>query len=217
MPYPSEGIESAYRTNHVEDVKLFLDSRHPHMKYSIYNLSGRSYHSKFGQIRVIDCGFAYPENFKAPLLNSMYQLCEDIYQYLSGDSRSVVVLHCLDGKATSATMVCALMIYAALYEVPEDAMQMFAVKRTPSNMRPSELRYLYYLADIIHNPSSYPHYKLVTLVSLQMCPVPLFTKVRDGCRPYVEIYNENKCLMSTLQDYERMRLFNIAEGKVFIH
>lgn len=106
------------------------------------------------------------------------------------------------------------MIYAGLYEAPEDAMQMFAVKRTPSNMRASELRYLYYLADIVRNPPCYPDYKLVTLVSMQMAPVPLFTKVRDGCRPYVEIYNENKCLMSTVQDYERMKLFNVAEGKV---
>lgn len=37
----------------------------------------------------------------------------------------------------------------------------------------------------------------------------------DGCRPYVEVYSENRCVLSTLQDYERMRLFNIAEGKVF--
>lgn len=112
-------------------------------------------------------------------------------------------------------MVCALMIYSGLYEVPEDAMQMFAVKRIPSNMRASELRYLYYLTDIIRNPPHYPHYKMLSLVSLQMSPVPLFTKVRDGCRPYVEIYSENKCIMSTMQDYEKMRLFNIAEGKVW--
>lgn len=95
MPYPTEGIESAYRTNHIEDVRLFLESRHPNNKYSVYNVSGRSYYSKFGQARVVDCGFAYPEQFKAPLLNSLYQLCEDIYQYLAGDSRNVCVIHCV--------------------------------------------------------------------------------------------------------------------------
>ncbi|XP_044269812.1 cyclin-G-associated kinase [Tribolium madens] len=216
MPYPSEGIESAYKTNHIEDVRVFLDSRHPNLKYSVYNLSGKSYHSKFGQARVVDCTFAYPEHFKAPLLNSLYQLCEDIYQYLAGDSRNVVVVHCTDGKATSATLVCGLFIYSFLYEVPEDALQMFAVKRCPPNMRPSELRYLYYLADIVKNPPVYPHYKPVTLVSIQMQPVPLFTKIRDGCRPYLEIYSENRCLLSTLQDYEKMRLYNVTEGKVLL-
>lgn len=95
MPFPSEGLESAYRTNHAEDVKMFLETRHPNSKYSVYNLSGRTYHSKFGQARVIDCGFAYPDNFKAPLLNSLYQLCEDMYQYLAGDTRNVCVIHCM--------------------------------------------------------------------------------------------------------------------------
>ncbi|XP_066260785.1 cyclin-G-associated kinase [Euwallacea similis] len=216
MPYPSEGLESAYKTNHIEDVRLFLDSRHPNYRYSVYNLTNKPHQSKFGPARIVDCSFAYPDHFKAPLLNSMYQLCEDIYQYLSGDSRNVVVLHCTDGKATSATMFCALMIYSGLYEVPEDALQMFAVKRCPPNMRPSELRYLYYLADIVNNPPLYPHYNPVTLVSIQMTPMPLFTKVRDGCRPYVEVYSENRCILSTLQDYERMRLYNIAEGKCLL-
>lgn len=94
MPYPSEGFESTYRVNHLEDVRLFLDTRHPNNKYSIYNLSRKPYQAKFGQIRVVDCSFAYPEPFKAPLLNSLYQICEDIYQYLAGDSRNVVVIHC---------------------------------------------------------------------------------------------------------------------------
>lgn len=42
-----------------------------------------------------------------------------------------------------------------------------------------------------------------------------FLTIRDGCRPYVEVYSGDRCVLSTLQDYERMRLFNIAEGKVF--
>ncbi|CAH1966775.1 unnamed protein product [Acanthoscelides obtectus] len=216
IPFPSEGFESTYKTNHIEDVKMFLDSRHPNSRYSVYNLSRRPYHSRFGQARVVDCSFAYPEHFRAPLLNSLYQISEDIYQYLAGDSRNVAVIHCTDGKATSATMVCGLLIYAGVFRVPEDALQMFAVKRCPPNMRPSELRYLYYLADIVSNPPVYPHYKSVTLVSLQMQPVPLFTKIRDGCRPYVEVFSENKCVLSTLQDYERMRLYNIAEGKCLL-
>lgn len=216
MPYPSEGLESTYKTNYIEDVRLFLDSRHPSYRYSVYNLTNRPYQAKFGSARIVDCSFAFPDHFKAPLLNSLYQLCEDIYQYLAGDSRNVVVIHCTDGKATSATLVCALMIYSGLYEVPEDALQMFAVKRCPPNMRASELRYLYYLADIVNNPPLYPHYNPVTLVSIQMTPVPLFTKVRDGCRPYIEIYSENRCILSTLQDYEKMRLYNIAEGKCLL-
>lgn len=94
MPHPSEGFESTYKTNYIEDVKLFLESRYPNSKYSIYNLSRKPYHGRFGQARIVDCSFAYPEHYKAPLLNSLYQLCVDIFQYLAGDSRNVVVIHC---------------------------------------------------------------------------------------------------------------------------
>jgi cyclin G-associated kinase len=37
---------------------------------------------------------------------------------------------------------------------------------------------------------------------------------RDGCRPYVEVYEGEDRVLSTLQEYERMRLFNVTEGKV---
>lgn len=94
MPHPSEGFESAYKTNYIEDVRMFLDSRYPNNKYSIYNLSKKTYHGKFGNARIVDCSFAYPDHFKAPLLNSLYQMCVDIYQYLSGDSRNIVVIDC---------------------------------------------------------------------------------------------------------------------------
>jgi len=29
MPFPAEGLESAYRTNHADDVRALLESRHP--------------------------------------------------------------------------------------------------------------------------------------------------------------------------------------------
>jgi hypothetical protein len=31
MPFPAEGLESAYRTNHADDVRALLESRHPGM------------------------------------------------------------------------------------------------------------------------------------------------------------------------------------------
>ena len=41
MSYPAEGVESAIR-NHIDDVKAFLDGRHPNT-YAVYNCSQRSY------------------------------------------------------------------------------------------------------------------------------------------------------------------------------
>ncbi|KAF4523742.1 hypothetical protein B566_EDAN013860 [Ephemera danica] len=42
----------------------------------------------------------------------------------------------------------------------------------------------------------------------------MFNKVRDGCRPYVEVYQGERCLTRTLHDYDHMRVFHISEGKV---
>ena len=44
-----------------------------------------------------------------------------------------------------------------------------------------------------------------------------FSYSRDGCRPYVEVYQGEDRVLSTLQEYERMRLFNITEGKVCMY
>lgn len=41
MSFPAEGVESAIKNN-IEDVRLFLDSKHPG-RYAVYNLSPRSY------------------------------------------------------------------------------------------------------------------------------------------------------------------------------
>lgn len=42
MPYPAEGLETAYRTNNAEDIRALLEARHMG-RYCIYNVSGRSY------------------------------------------------------------------------------------------------------------------------------------------------------------------------------
>ncbi|XP_052865574.1 cyclin-G-associated kinase [Anopheles cruzii] len=223
MPCPSEGLESTYRTNNIEDVKVYLDTRYQPTKLSVYNLGPRSSPRMPPPVRTVEAGFIYapvPANAslasgKAPLLAGLYSLVEDIYGFLSADPKTIVVIQSPDsGRALAATVVCALLIYAGLVTEPEDAMQIFAIRRTPPNMRPSELRYLYYLGDIVRSVPHLPHYKPVTLVSLAVSPVPRMTKARDGCRMYVEVATADRIVFCTLQDYERMRLYHSAEGKI---
>ncbi|KAF7414420.1 hypothetical protein HZH68_002909 [Vespula germanica] len=96
MPYPADGIESAYRANHVEDVRNFLQSRHPlPTRIQLYNLSrGRPNVARLSG-RHIDCSFAYASaDSTAPLLSALYQICQDIYRYLNADFNRIVVLYC---------------------------------------------------------------------------------------------------------------------------
>uniref|UniRef100_A0A6B2E633 Cyclin-G-associated kinase n=1 Tax=Phlebotomus kandelakii TaxID=1109342 RepID=A0A6B2E633_9DIPT len=217
MPCPSEGLESAYKTNNIDDVKLYLESRHSLAKMSIYNLGPRTCPRLPPPVRTVECSFMYsPAPPKAPLLHAMYSIAEDMYGFLSADPKSVVIVQSADGRATAATMVGALLIYASLVREPEDAMQIFAVKRTPPNMKPSELRYLYYLGDILRSTPHFPHFKPATLVSVTVSPVPRMTKARDGCRMYVEVTCHDRIVFSTVQEYEKMRLYHASEGRVSI-
>ncbi len=50
MSFPAEGVESAIK-NHIDDVRAFLDARHPN-SYAVYNLSQRSYRVAKFQNRV---------------------------------------------------------------------------------------------------------------------------------------------------------------------
>lgn len=211
MPCPSEGLESAYKVNHIEDVKLFIEQRFQPSKVSVYNLGVKCARLS-PPVRTVECGFLYqPISSRAPILTHMYAIAEDMYGFLNADPKNIIILQSTD-NAKSSTMLCALMLYSNLVREPEDAMQMFAVKRAPPNMRPSEVRYSYYLADVLRG--HYPHYNPITLVSINLSPIPRMTKARDGCRPYIEICVNDRVAVSTLQDYDRMRLYHASEGKI---
>ncbi|XP_055639896.1 cyclin-G-associated kinase [Toxorhynchites rutilus septentrionalis] len=218
MPCPSEGLESTYRTNHIDDVKIYLESRYLPTKISIYNLGPRNCPRLPPPVRTVEGSFIYspvPPSYKAPTLSGLYSLAEDMYGFLNADPKTMIVIQSPDsGKALAATMVCALLVYSQLVTEPEDAMQIFAVKRTPPGMRASELRYLYYLGDVVRSVPHLPHYNPVTLVSITASPIPRMTKARDGCRVYIEVASGDRIVFSTLQEYERMRLYSLTEGKI---
>ena len=52
MSFPAEGIETAYRNN-IDEVRLFLDSKHPG-SYAVYNCSERKYRVAKFDNRVIE-------------------------------------------------------------------------------------------------------------------------------------------------------------------
>ncbi|XP_050668220.1 cyclin-G-associated kinase isoform X2 [Leptidea sinapis] len=213
MSYPSDLLESAYKTNHIDDVRLYLESHIPGGKYCVY--TAHEAKARFPRRQLVTDTSLWPsDDHRAPLLPPYYSLLQHMYQYLCGDDKSVLVIACPDGKSRSAMLLCGLLLYAKLVTVPEDALQIFAVKRMPINMSPSQLRYLYYLHNIVRPDPILPHFRPVSLVSITIQPVPLFTKARDGCRPYLEVYNEDRLISPPLRSYESLHLYNMAEGKV---
>lgn len=95
---------------------------------------------------------------------------------------------------------------------PEDAMQIFAVRRFPLNMSPSEIRYLHYFTKIVQAEA--PIIRTVNLKSLTCSPVPRVTKARDGCRLFIDVANHERVVWSSPHEESGLRLYYASEGKI---
>lgn len=91
---------------------------------------------------------------------------------------------------------------------------MFTTRRCqPPQLQPSELRSINYMS--LLSSGVHPHTKPLALRGLIVQPVPLFTRAKDGCRPYIDIYSNGALVFSTKRlEYEEMRLHGMMEGKV---
>ncbi|XP_053530582.1 cyclin-G-associated kinase isoform X2 [Ictalurus punctatus] len=211
MSFPAEGVESAIKNN-IEDVRLYLDSRHAG-HYAVYNLSRRSYRPARFHNRVWECGWQVR---RAPSLTSLYSVCKSMHQWLKQDQRNICIVHCLDGRAASAVAVCSFLCFCRLFSTAEAAVYMFSMKRCPPGITPSHKRYIEYMCDMMAEEPIIPHSKPIMLHSIVMTPVPLFNKQRNGCRPFCEVYVGDERVATTSQEYDRMRDFKMEDGRAEI-
>uniref|UniRef100_A0A3Q4BRB1 Cyclin-G-associated kinase n=1 Tax=Mola mola TaxID=94237 RepID=A0A3Q4BRB1_MOLML len=211
MSFPAEGVESAIKNN-IEDVRLFLDSRHAG-HYAVYNLSKRSYRPSRFHNRVSDCNWQVR---RAPNLRSLYSVCKNMHLWLKQDQRNICIVHCLDGRAASAVAVCSFLCFCRLFTTAEAAVYMFSMKRCPPGIAPSHKRYIEYMCDMMAEEPIIPHSKTIIIRSIVMTPVPLFNKQRNGCRPFCEVYVGDERVLTTSQEYDRMKDFKMEDGKAEI-
>uniref|UniRef100_A0A8C6UPK1 Cyclin G associated kinase n=1 Tax=Neogobius melanostomus TaxID=47308 RepID=A0A8C6UPK1_9GOBI len=211
MSFPAEGVESAIKNN-IEDVRLFLDSRHAG-HYAVYNLSKRSYRPSRFHNRVSECNWQLR---RAPNLRSLYSVCKNMHLWLKQDQRNICIVHCLDGRAASAVAVCSFLCFCRLFSTAEAAVYMFSMKRCPPGIAPSHKRYIEYMCDMMAEEPIIPHSKPMIIHSIVMTPVPLFNKQRNGCRPFCEVYVGDERVLTTSQEYDRMKDFKTEDGKAEI-
>ncbi|TRZ13673.1 hypothetical protein HGM15179_013445 [Zosterops borbonicus] len=211
MSFPAEGVESAIKNN-IEDVRLCLDSKHPG-HYAVYNLSPRTYRPSRFHNRVSECG--WPAR-RAPSLRNLYSICKNMHLWLKQDQKNVCIVHCLDGRAASAVVVCSFLCFCRLFTTAEAAVYMFSMKRCPPGIWPSHKRYIEYMCDMMAEEPIIPHSKPILVRSIVMTPVPLFSKQRNGCRPFCEVYVGDERVTTTSQEYDKMKEFKIEDGKAVI-
>ncbi|XP_046904516.1 cyclin-G-associated kinase isoform X2 [Hypomesus transpacificus] len=211
MSFPAEGVESAIKNN-IEDVRLFLDSRHAG-HYAVYNLTKRSYRPSRFHNRVSECGW---QARRAPNLRSLYSVCKNMHMWLKQDQRNICIVHCLDGRAASAVAVCSFLCFCRLFTTAEAAVYMFSMKRCPPGISASHKRYIEYMCDMMAEEPIIPHSKPIMIHSIVMTPVPLFNKQRSGCRPFCEVYVGDERVTTTSQEYDKMKDFRMEDGRAEI-
>jgi len=208
MSFPTEGLESAYR-NHVEDVKAMMEGSHAN-HYCIYNLAERSYpSSKYPTGSLLH--YPWPAGC-APSLDYLIDILSSILDYLARDARNVVVVHCLDGKSSTAVVVCGLLIYSTFASSLAQAAAIFASRRVEPVFTPSQEFYLNHLTSLVKANPPVLKSPFVHLSNLVVEPVPLFNRAGEGCTPYVEIYQDKTRALSTLQEYNRMKGYSVMVG-----
>ncbi|XP_053248095.1 putative tyrosine-protein phosphatase auxilin isoform X3 [Podarcis raffonei] len=211
MSFPGEGVELGFR-NHIDDVRTFLDTRHPD-HYTVFNLSPKSYRTTRFHNRVSECSWPIRQ---APSLHNLYAVCKNMHNWLQQNPKNVCVIHCMDGRVASAVLVSAMFCFCHLFSNPIPALQLLNSKRPGIVLWPSHRRYVGYICDLIADKPIQPHCKPLTIKSVLFSPVPCFNKQRTGCRPFCDILIGETRIFTTSQEYERMKEFRIQEGKVVI-
>jgi len=208
MSLPAEGLESAYR-NHIDDVRAMMESKHSG-HYTVYNVSERqSNPTKYPSGQLVEAGWPAAS---VPSLDSSIELCGRMLDYLSRDMRNVVVVYCLDGKSSTGYIVCALLLYSGLVSSVDAAIAIFSAKRCDPVLTSCQYESLKHFATLTQSKPPVLKSPFVTITNVVIEPVPLFNKAGDGCRPYVEVYQAKERVISTVQDYNRMKGYCVTSG-----
>ncbi|KFQ45792.1 Cyclin-G-associated kinase, partial [Nestor notabilis] len=176
-------------------------------------------------LQVSECG--WPAR-RAPNLQNLYSICKNMHLWLKQDQKNVCIVHCLLQLFFclvffvlfcfffSAVVVCSFLCFCRLFTTAEAAVYMFSMKRCPPGIWPSHKRYIEYMCDMMAEEPIIPHSKPILIRSIIMTPVPLFSKQRNGCRPFCEVYVGDERVTTTSQEYDKMKEFKIEDGKAVI-
>lgn len=149
MSFPDAGLNTLIR-NDINEVERYLNEHHGRC-YRMYNLTRDSYDrgARFNG----HCVQIPLDDHTAPDLFTLLHTVEDMKQYLDGDVKNVVVIHCKAGKGRTGLFTCALLLKLGICDTAEAAIHRFAHARstdgTATVENPSQVRYVEYVAYVL--------------------------------------------------------------------
>lgn len=172
MGFPGEGGKGLIR-NPLPEIVRFLQMRHMGF-YKVYNLCKEKSYWYDPQKMRGEVGFFPFEDHQTPPLRLVMEFCEDATQWLLKDPRNIIAVHCKAGKGRTGTMICCFLIYSAICANAEEAIDLFACRRTMNNKGvtiPSQLRYIHYFEQV-HKRGELGATRALNLESVKICGLP---------------------------------------------
>lgn len=188
FPYNKKNPGIAKGGNDINLISQYLKERHGG-HFMIWNISEESYDYSYFDENVLEHRFP---GHPAPPLGLLFQICTAVESWLDADSSNVAVIHCLTGKARTASMVASILTWIGEFNTYQESLHYIAGRRgIPDAMEllvPSQKRYLEYFGNVLEGvrPSSEP----ILLRRVIMNSIPRMSRYKEsyGCCPYIQLF-----------------------------
>ena len=147
MSYPTSFPQSFF-LNNIKEVASFLNERHGNNYLLINLIDKKNDNSKFnGEV------LEYIIEYNMPLyIQTLFDICFQIDDYLKKNLSSVVIINCKGGKGRVGTVVCCYLLFIKKFIEIKDAIDYYSLKRLYKGKgidQPSQKRYIEYFYKII--------------------------------------------------------------------
>ena len=188
FPYNKNNPGIAKGGNDINLISQYLKERHSG-HFMIWNISEESYDYIYFDENVLEHRFP---GHPAPPLGLLFQICTAVESWLDADTRNIAVIHCLTGKARTASMVASILTWIGEFNTYQESLHYIAGRRgIPDAMDllvPSQKRYLEYFGNVLEGvrPSSEP----ILLRRVIMNSIPHMSRYKEsyGCCPYIQLF-----------------------------
>ncbi|KAL5251139.1 hypothetical protein ACHWQZ_G016755 [Mnemiopsis leidyi] len=200
----------------IETVEEMVRQRHGNSAYFV-NLTENEYFKESFGGRILNAGWnpLFP-----PSIKSLCHVVEVMDRWLLVAPENVLIVHCPSGTGNTALLLATYFLACGLYKSAISALQYYANCRYMANpssggiISASQKRYVEYIETMLYNPSLEIHSSTVILVDLSLSSVPLFSVNRSNCKPFLEVYENGKKILSTLREPDVMRTYAPEDGTI---